>query len=216
MPFFWKKQETVEKMMAQYFERCDICFQLFEKAFEIYVDNGPGQAFESSVGKVHEAESSADDLRREIEHTLYGKSLLPESRGDILGLLETFDRLPNMAETVLNVIRCQRTRIPEDLLPSYRHLIDVNLQAYYLARKSVDVLMNNPRVTLHVTKEVDEKESESDRVERGIICDIFARDGLDNGMKLILKEIVLLIGSISDRAEGVADRIGIVAIKRQI
>lgn len=216
MAFFWRKQETVEKMMAQYFERCDKCFELFEKAFKTYVENGNGQVFNAAVQKAHQAESAADDQRREIELTLYGKALLPESRGDLLGLLETFDKLPNMAETVLFVILCQRTVIPQDMIEQYSRLIEINLQAYYLARKAVDELLGNPRATLHTTKEVDEKESESDRLEREIISFIFDKPDLSPGMKMLLKEIVLLIGKISDRAEKVADRIGIVAIKRQI
>jgi predicted phosphate transport protein (TIGR00153 family) len=216
MSLFWKKQVNVEKLIDKYFAQCDSCFQLFDKAFKVYEETGLTPAFEAATQAVHKAESSADDLRREIEHTLYGRALLPESRGDILGLLEAFDRLPNMAETVLQVIHCQRIVIPEDLVPAYSQLVEINVQSYNLARKSVDNLMSNPRVTLHSTKEVDEKESESDRAERQIICDIFDRAELDNGMKLILKEVVLLIGSISDRAEGVADRIGIIAIKRQI
>jgi uncharacterized protein len=216
LPFFWKKQDTVEKMMAQYFERCDSCLQLFEKAFATFVENGHGAAFETAVQKTHEAESAADDMRREIELTLYGKALLPESRGDLLGLLEAFDKLPNMAETVLFVLLCQKTEIPEDILPTYKKLVDVNLQAYYLTRKAVDDLLHNPRATLHATKNVDEKESESDRLERDIICKLFDRTDLSPGYKLLLKEIVLLIGKMSDRAETVADRIGIIAIKRQI
>jgi len=216
MPFFWKKQVNVEKMIDQYFAQCDACFELFEKAFDVYVEGGPTQAFEQATENVHKAESSADDLRRDIEHTLYGRALLPESRGDILGLLEAFDRLPNMAETVLQVIHCQRTVIPQDLLMAYKRLVEINVQSYTLARKAVDALVSNPKATLHTTKEVDEKESESDRAERRIICDIFDKQELDNGTKILLKEVVLLIGSISDRAEGVADRIGIIAIKRQI
>ncbi len=216
MAFFWKKQDTVEKMLAQYFERCDTCFELFEKAFNIYVENGHGASFEAAVQKAHEAESAADDQRREIELTLYGKALLPESRGDLLGLLETFDTLPNMAETVLFVILCQKTVIPEDLLEYYKKLVEINLQAYYLVRRAVDELLNNPRATLHTTKDVDEKESESDRLERKVIRSIFEKQELSPGMQLLLKEIVLMIGKISDRAERVADRIGIVAIKRQI
>jgi len=216
MAFFWKKQETVEKMMAQYFDLCDTCLSLFEKAFNTYVGNGHGASFEAAVQKAHEAESAADDQRREIELTLYGKALLPEARGDLLGLLESFDKLPNMAETVLFVILCQKTIIPEDLLESFKKLVEVNLQAYYLTRKAVDELLNNPRATLHTTKDVDEKESESDRLERKIIWSIFEKQDLTPGMKLLFKEIVLLIGKISDRAETVADRIGIIAIKRQI
>ncbi len=215
MGLFWKKQEKIEEMMAQYFERCDKCFEMFEKAYGVYMEMGQGEAFEAAVVAASKAESSADDLRRDIEYTLYGKALLPESRGDILGLLETFDTLPNMAETVLYSLRCQRIKIPDELQADFQKLVDVNLQAYYLVRKAVDNLMNNPRVTLHSTKDVDTKESESDNLERDIICKIFCSD-VDMGTKILFKDLALLIGEISDRAEKVADRIGIVAIKRQI
>ncbi len=216
MPFFWKKETTVEKMMSRYFERCDNCFEMFEKAVGVFFDTGQGAAFEAAVQKAHEAESAADDMRREIELTLYGKALLPDSRGDLLGLLESFDRMPNMAETVLFALRCQRIKLPADLMPQYKHLVEINLQSYYLCRRAVDALLSNPKVTLHATKEVDEKESESDRVEREMLCQVFDSDGYDTGQKLLFKDLILLIGSISDRAEAVADRIGIVAIKRQI
>lgn len=216
MPFFWKKEDSVEKMLSRYFERSDACFQMFEKAFGVFFDTGQGAAFEAAVQKAHEAESAADDMRREIELTLYGKSLLPDSRGDLLGLLESFDRLPNMAETVLFALRCQRIELPKDLAPQYRRLVDLNLQSYYLCRRAVDALLSNPKITLHATKEVDEKESESDRIEREIMCQIFDSDEYDTGLKLLYKDLILLIGGISDRAEAVADRIGIVAIKRQI
>jgi uncharacterized protein len=218
MPFFWKKQENVEKMMADYFDTCDACFQLFEKAFGTYWDNGQGESFAAAVDRAHELEAAADDLRRDIELTLYGKALLPESRGDLLGLLETYDKVPNMAETVLFSLKCQQIAIPAPLAEDFRKLIAVNLQAYFLLRKAVDELMNNPRATLHTTREVIDKEIESDDVERSIICRLFSPEmqNLDSGLRLVLKDLLLLIGKISDRAEAVADRIAIISIKRQI
>ena len=75
--------------------------------------------------------------------------------------------------------------------------------------------MNNPRVTLHTTKDVEKKESESDDVEREIICTIFDSD-IDTGEKILFRDMALMIGKISDLAETTADRISIIAIKRQI
>lgn len=211
----WKKQESVEKMLTRYFNQCDQCFASFEQAFEVYFEKGLGKSFDAVVQATHKSESAADDLRREIEHTLYGKALLPESRGDLLGVLETYDGLPNIAETVVFVFASQRTVLPEDLALSYQRLVQVNLEAYHLARKAVDALMGDPKAVLEATKEVDTKESESDSIEREIIYEIFGRN-ISTGDKLMLKEVVLLIGVISDRAQKVADRIALVAIKRQI
>jgi len=215
MVFFRRNRDKIEKMLDDYFEHCDSCVRLFAEAFEIFLHDGHGELFSSAVQSCHEAESAADDLRREIELTLYGKGLLPDSRGDILGLLETYDRLPNIAESILFSMLCQKTNLPEVLRADFKKLVDLNLEAYYLARKSVDALMNNPKATLHATKDVDEKESESDRCERAIISRVFAGE-FDAFDKLLLRDLVLLIGDISDRAERAADRISIVAIKRQI
>ena len=42
----------------------------------------------------------------------------PVARGDLLGLLETYDGLPNIAETVGFVISSQQTEFPKVLLPA--------------------------------------------------------------------------------------------------
>lgn len=215
MAFLWKKQEKIEQMLERYFEQTDLCFQAFEKAFQTYQDMGLGASFDADMGKTQDYESAADAMRREIEHTLYGRALLPESRGDILGLLESFDRIPGIAESVLYAMSCQRMVIPEDLKPMFTRLVEVNLQAYYLMRKAVDNLLNNPRVTLHATKDVEKKESESDDVEREIICKIFDMQ-MDTGEKVLYRDLVLMIGKIADLCETCADRVSIIAIKRKI
>ena len=209
------KQEKVEAMLRRYFAQCDACYDAFKNAFDIYFNDGLGDAYAAAVKSTHAQEAKADDIRRDIELTLYGKALLPESRGDVLDLLEAFDGLPNIAETVVFVLDSQRIVMPEPLRAKFRELVDLNLRSYDLCRKAVDQLVDNPKVILHTTQEIDHAESASDHVERDLIYEIFAMD-LDNGMKLILKEAVILVGEISDRAQNVGDRLGIISIKRQI
>ena len=212
---FGGKRRNVEELLERYFERSDEAFQRFSDGFTIYIEEGLGPAFDAAVQAVHESESKCDDQRREIEYLLYGKALLPESRGDLLGLLETWDRLPNIAEAILFMLSGQAVVLPEDMVGAFRELVAVNLEAYRLARRCIDALLSNPRSVLHETAAVDHKESESDRIERRMIRDIFSRN-LSPGQKLIYKDAVLLVGEISDRAERAADRVAIIAIKRQV
>ena len=212
---FWKRQTRVEPLIDAYFEQCDTCFELLASAMDEYFQTGLGDTFSGYVSQIHQAESKADDQRREIEHLLYGKALLPESRGDILGLLETYDRLPNIAETIVFVIHNQQLKVPQAFLQAYRDLVTVNLETYQLVRKAVTILLTNPKATLHATKEVDQGESKSDQMERKLISELFQSDQ-ETGMKILLKELILLIGEVSDRAERVADRVSLIAIKRQI
>ena len=177
--------------------------------------NGGTRDFLWSMENAHKFESEADDLRRKIEMTLYGKTLLPDSRGDILTLLEFYDRIPSAAEDALFLARILCLDIPEDLLEDMEKLVEINVDAYRLIRECMNTLFENPRETLYQTRGVDAKESESDRLERSIIERVFKSD-LATGEMILLKELVQTIGQISNRAENAADRISIVAIKREI
>lgn len=215
MAILHKEEKKVEKKMVDYVKMVDACVESFKDSIMHFFEKGHGQAFEESVAKTHACESKSDDLRREIELTLYGKALLPESRGDILGLLETADRIPNQAETVLSMIDDQKIDVPAQFIPAFIRLVMVNLEAYTLVRRALFLLFTKPKETLELTHQVDRAESESDREERKLIREIFSLE-LDTGSKIILKELVLNIGSISDRCENLADRVSVATIKRKI
>ncbi|HUU00473.1 MAG TPA: DUF47 family protein [Myxococcota bacterium] len=215
MPTFWKKHESIQSKLGRYFDECDSFFGLFEKAVRIWLDCGCGPSFDSTVETAHEAESRADDLRRDIEFTLYGKSILPESRGDLLGLLENYDIILTAAETFLYEVSCQEVVLPADYHEQFLELVEQNLRAYYLVRKTVHALMENPKATLAAVRDVDTAESRSDRQERALVKSIFVSQ-MDGWKKNQLKALVNQLGRISDLAEHTSDRIGIIAIKRNI
>ena len=130
-------------------------------------------------------------------------------------MLESYDRVPNAAETTLAIIEAERIVIPEKFKPAFRKLVECNLQACRLLRKAATVLFENPKQTAYVQKEVDVKESESDRLERELVTAIFDSD-LEKADKLQLRNVAVYLGNISDRAENAADKMGIIAIKRRI
>ena len=62
--------------------------------------------FEERLTQIDHYESRADELRREIENHLYTHSLIPENRGDVLGLLEHLDDVIDAAkETLIQVFQ---------------------------------------------------------------------------------------------------------------
>jgi uncharacterized protein len=211
----FRKAPKIENMLESYMERVDECLESFLKGIRLWIHDGRTVEFETLVDECHRRESQADDIRRELELILYGKALLPESRGDILGLLETFDRIPNAAETALFMISCQRIDIPKEFAADLLRLAETNFECYGLVRKAFDALMGNPKQTLYVMKEVEDAESRSDREERALIGRIFDSN-YSFGQKVVLKELIFSIGNIADRSENAADRMGIIAIKRKV
>ena len=101
---FKNKQKILEKQLFSYGEKAALCIQEFQRTFQAYAETHDFKALQEDVERVHKAESEADDIRREVEDMMYTRALFPESRGDILGLLEALDSVPNQAEKVVRAI----------------------------------------------------------------------------------------------------------------
>jgi len=217
--FFKKTKEKLMSMLDAYLQEAGSCFSYFKQSMEEYLEkNDPrGTDFYELLQKTHISESLADDKRTEFELMLYKTSrLLPGSRSDILDILNSFDRIPNKAETVLFSIHCQNIMLPEDMKGDIRKLTDINTEACAVTTQAF-VEFFEPPDELHTNEyveKIDEYESTSDRIERTIIINIFDRQDIGFGEKMLLKELVLNIGTISDRCEIVGNLIMIHSIKK--
>lgn len=214
MGFFWKKEQSVINKIKLYLEQVDMTRDIFRKSIEMLMDDVYANKSLDSVEEVHIAESKADDIRRDIELTLYQKALIPESRGDVLGIIESIDKIPGMFESLCYQLSSQMIEIPAAFKVRFLQLIDVNIESCSLVRNTVLDLFYSRDIQEKI-KKIDEKESESDRLERILIRDIF-KASMDKADKILLKEIVVNIGNISDLAEITADRVNLAVIKRRM
>lgn len=215
MSLFYRREKEVRALIREYFETADKAVHEFEVGVRCYLDSGPCEEFREIDKRIHAAESRADDLLRQIEKMLYSRALLPESRGDLLGLLEHFDKMPNLAETISFMLDTQRVAVPEVYNQEMLKLVEVNVEAYRLVRKTVDKLFTAPETVGDAVKPVDAKESESDRLEGKLIREVFSSD-LEGYRQILLRELIQLIGDISDSAENVAGRLEIISLKKRI
>lgn len=214
MFLFRRKEKSVFAKLNKYLDQLDKCKDQFILCITELINKGILERDKEHVMNVHKAESKADDLRREIECDLYNKALIPELRGDVLGILETADTIPTYFQSICYQISLQRLEIPTDFIPLFNHLIEVNLDAYLLLNKAIRGFFRNNEI-FHEIQDIDDKESESDRIQRELIESIFTST-LDKVDKLLLKGIVDGIGGISDQSQVVADRLTLAVIKRRI
>jgi len=213
--FFTKKKNKIHRMVERYLLKIDESINLFNETVEIYFRQGFSEKFREMIQSTHLEESTADDIRREIEVSFYEKSLIPESRADIMELLESTDRVLNKAQSVLYQIETQGMQIPAVMKEDFLRLIRNNISAYRSAIEGFNALFTDIKRVREMVEEVDRKESSSDRQERDLIRKIFA-SGCDKFEKILFKELVIEIGRISDLSEEVTDILNIVAVKRMI
>ena len=213
--FLFKKEQQVQQSIYQYLDRLKMAQDNFLKAMNVYFQKGFCEDFDFLIEQTHKVESKADDTRYEIETMMYAKALIPESRGDVLGLLEAVDQIPGLFELILYMVQTQRLRTPDFLVLDIKELIRVSLECCDLLIKEVEALFKKSGDIRSLVSNIDNNESHCDHIEQRIITRIFDSD-LDPFQKLQLKEMVIQLGEISDQADRVSRRVHIVSTKRRV
>ena len=216
MKLFFGKGRAVEKEIFEYLKLINSGKITFVNSLLEYLKTNKIKDLIASAENVHSYESKADDTKRNIEHALYGKALLPEFRGDIMRLLERLDRLPNECQTILDMIGLQNLIIPGILKEQLIELIQVNALSVDEVISLIRDLFTNPKEVEKYAKKIDQLESQSDSKERELIRKIFSSKSIDKCDRLLLKELVIEIGSLSDNAEMISDMVTIINIKVKI
>ena len=212
---FFKKERQLESLIYNYLEILGRIQNHFVKAMNLCLKTGVSDDFSFLMEQTHKFESRADDLRDEINELMYSRALIPESREDIMALLEKVDAVPRSFEQVLNMIRTQKLSFPDFLILDIQELIRVSMESCDLMAKQIDVWIKKKEGVRALMSTIDQNESHCDHIERRIITKIFETD-IEPFLKLQLKEIVIVLGEISDQADRVSKRINIMKMKRRV
>ncbi len=207
------RQKQVEARLAEYSREVVACARAFREAFAAACEGCTRERLREIFGRCHEAEHKADDIRRATETQMYTEALFPESRGDILGLLEAVDRVPNHAESSVRMVLNQHITIPAVLGSDMLAIVDVCVRCVDTLIEGVSLLFKNFLAATVSVGQVDELESQVDRLEGLLIDRIFSSD-LDALAKILLRDLVTRLGGVADRCESAADRIRIIVAKR--
>jgi len=212
---FFRKQKHVETLVHQYCEFYEQAIDLFVKGIENYLQHGDRVKLHEDLLLQHKAESAADDILLEVGSVLYGSALFPESRQDILALLESLDTVPNQAEKTLRILHHQFIEVPDFLKTQLLQLLDTVRQAAMVLIKAAELLFDQFHRAADYYGRVDPLESQADELEGLLIQAVFSSD-LDFGPKILLRDFFISISAVADRAEVAADRMHILLVKRKI
>ena len=213
--FLFKREQQVQGLIFKYLDNLKMTQEHFEKAMDCYFDFGLGENCDFLITQTHKFESRADDTRHEIIEMMYSKVLIPESRGDILRLLESIDLIPNHFETLLFMIQGQKLEIPDFIIPDLRELMRVSLECCDLVIVQVEALFKKTEDIKALVFTIDSHESRCDHIEREIVRKVFDSQ-LDPFQKIQLKDLAGHMGRISDQADRVSRSIYIISIKRRV
>lgn len=214
MTLLFRRTRALESQIDQLLDAISQGCLVFEQGIADYLRPDP-ERFEKRLEAIGEYERKADALRREIETRLYREALIPDHRGDVLGILENIDNVIDEAKKTLAQFAVERPEIPADMAPHYLELAHAGVEAAQHLVSAVRAFFRDiTAVPDHIHK-VYFYEKEADRLADRLKRKIFA-ENLELARKIHLRYFCLHVENISDRAEDVADRLSIYTIKRTI
>lgn len=189
---------------------------LFEEGMKEFL-SGDQEAFSRRVEQIKDAEHKGDELRRTIKTKLYVNMLIPDSRGDVLGLLETMDDVLDNTKFVSMNMDIQRPSVPEGLHEDF-------LRVAEFTRRALDELAMATRAFFSEIKLVNDHihkvfffETEVDHLEETMKRWIFQVDeDMSLAEKMQIRYFVEKVASLTDRAESVGERLAVYSIKREL
>jgi predicted phosphate transport protein (TIGR00153 family) len=216
MSILFGRAKTIEAQVEQFFDKIAEAGLIFSAAIKDYLEKDYEQ-FKRRITDIKKQEGDADNLRREIRYYLYTKMLIPESRGDVLGLLENSDNVIDTTKTVLSHFDIETPVVPEELNADILKLTEASANALSTLVKANRAFFKNNNIIHDYIHKVHFYEHEADRIEEKLKRTIFEfPETMELARKLQLRDFVAYISSLADSAEDVAERLSVYSIKRSI
>lgn len=207
-----KQSKVLEGQIDELLDTLSRASLVFRRGIEEYLAGAIGR-FEETIAEMARLENKADELRRSIESRLYLHSLIPEMRGDVLGLLESMDTVINSEKKTLLQFSVEMPVAPAEFHSDFLALADVSRSAAEEMVTAVRAYFHDFNMVKNYLHKVYYHEKEADRISDRLKRQVFG-SALDLSQKIHLRYFALHIENISDFAEDVADRLTISTIKR--
>jgi predicted phosphate transport protein (TIGR00153 family) len=212
MPRLFEQTIELTKQIDDFLDAISEGALVFKAGVADYLSGDIGR-FERSHAAIGVLENRADELRRTIESQLYRHSLIPESRGDVLDLLENMDDVINTAKNTLSLFMVERPEMIPELMKEWLGLSEAAARTSEAVVLAARAFFRDPRSVNDHLHKVHFYEKEGDKIAMDLKRKIFETD-LDLARKIHLRYFALNVDRVSDAAEDVADRLSIYAIKR--
>lgn len=212
MPMIFRTTKELEVQIDGFLDAVSEGALLFEQAMVSYLAE-ESEKFEERLASLRLLENKADDLRRQVENHLYRHSLIPEHRGDVLGLLESMDDVIDHAKESIVIFCIESPQIPAELHSDFRELAAMATKATEHLVVAARAFFRDVRMVGDSLHKVYFYEKEADKISEKLKRQIFASD-LELSEKFHLRNAVKNVDTVADQSEDSADRLRIYAIKR--
>jgi len=210
-----KRKLEIGKRIDDFLDNVSESGLLFKLGVDSYL-KGNVESFEKKLEDITQTENQGDSLRRSLEEQIYMQTLIPESRGDVLELLENMDALLDRFKGAMWRFEIEHPIVPAEMHNDFKELVACVVDAVEAMVRSARAFFKDIAAVSDHMHKVSYWERQSDKVSTRLQHNIFRQNELQLSHKLQLRDFVIHVDQIADQAEDVADKLSIYVIKRSL
>ena len=220
------KSKALEALIDEYLDLASEAGMMFEEGLSAYVAGGADElARAENVGQkaqqITVLKAKAGDLRREAEQALYTEMLLPDSRGDVLSLLDELGTLLDIMKRQLVDVTIEQPVIPDAIKEDLGRLIATVAKSVESTVQASRAFFRDFRAVRDHIHKIGYHESVADTIVLRIRKAVFAASSdpsseLSLAQKLHVVAAAKAVNQLADEAKDVGERLSIYALKRTL
>lgn len=213
MKLFKEKCSEVTEIFEKFTQSVGRCLDYSSQSVVEYIDKGQSEIVNDLSRKTHEEESRADKYRRDIVDKLVKGAFLPDTRRDLMNLVENIDNVADEAEEVLDNLLFVGADISMLDKEGIRDMFDLLEEQFVILKQSVQFLFEDIFQAAKKTATLQKIEAEVDKKEEAVMKKVKEKEK-DLAVRMFCQKTVKAIADIGDVIENAGDDIAvIVAVK---
>lgn len=197
----------------EYLDKVAESVMVLEQALLHYVEHGPDDYLSQKLEQIGGIEGRADELRRAIANVMYTEMLMPDTRGDVLTLLDELDTLIDDSVHAIADLAMERPELPENTHDAFHTMMVGTSKAAQCTVDAARAYFKEPSAVRNHVHKIGFHASEVTDVTFNAGTAVFDSD-LSLERKRQLRVWLLSIREIASHANDVGDQIEIFAVKR--
>ena len=214
MVSIFKRAKGIESNIEKFLKNIEFSASEFELGLKEYFE-GRTDHFGKRCKEIQKLESDSDSLRSDIKHTLYSDLLIPDSRGDVLGLIENLDNVIDITQKVFIQFSVESPIIYPFLKDDFISLTEASVKSVHKLIPAVRAFFEEPKNVTDLLNQVHFWEHEADKTEIRIKKKVFKSEEIEQFSRRVhIRYFAEKISLVADHAEAVAERLEVYTIKR--
>lgn len=196
-----------------FLDSCDEAALLLETTLLHYFAEGADEQLEARVEQVRAVETRADELRRSVIGTMFTEMLMPDTRGDVLDLLDAVDGGLDGSVHLLVKLAIERPEVPDALGSDSESLareVSAALRAVLAAARTY---FSDPLAVRGSVNEVSFHSNEATSIGLRLGRALYDSE-LPLERKIQLGNFLSETRALASSADDIADQLVIYAVKR--